>query len=776
MALVPPSGARRRMVDLPDLHRRVRIRGRVRVLHASGAVASARRPTAGPAGRRSPRASSPTTSPRTSATGSAARTAVAGAARPPAIRDPTDPAVADALRKWRSAPASPPSAGAAGRSRGPRPWPRRRDGRRRLRRPQVRAEPQRGPAARPSSRGHRPLRLAVRQLPLADVHALALTAAEALEAADAQGRFFELLDRLAEAGLARRGGAADDRERVRGRPRAPSSGGRRRDATAPESSSRSTRRPRAAPAGCRRSTSTASTTTGRSRVDPLTKALTARALAVRPRRMAIRHGLIFNVRGANVRLDTSPLGLGRRLRHPRVTRGRIPSIGHVVPAAPRGLAAPAVPGRRRVRAYIGWFCFVVVAYYAAAHLGYALKFAGPVASIVWLPVGVGIAALYLLGPQFWPAVVIGDLLVNNYSTLPAGLRDRAELRQPARGPDRRAAAAAVRLPQHAARLDLRVRGPAGGAAGRHARERDDRVAVDGARQRRLGRIDGASVADLVARRPVRRADRRPARDRVAAATAARAWFEGRVLELALVLAALVGLTLLGWQMSRPMSFLALPALTWAALRFGPRGGSLAILIGAALTIWATTHYMGPFAFRSVSQSVLDTQVYLAVSAAATLCVAALARERERLVEGRPGLACADRRRGGRRAQADRAQHPRRRPAAPGRAVRASDALGRARRAREPEAAEDGFESAQAELQRAIDELRDLVHGIRPPALRRFGLVGAIELAAARSSHPRRARRAPAGAARRDGRDDRVLRRDGGDRQRPAVRRARRRSG
>jgi signal transduction histidine kinase len=53
----------------------------------------------------------------------------------------------------------------------------------------------------------------------------------------------------------------------------------------------------------------------------------------------------------------------------------------------------------------------------------------------------------------------------------------------------------------------------------------------------------------------------------------------------------------------------------------------------------------------------------------------------------------------------------------------------------PRTAEDGFESAQAELQRAIDELRDLVHGIRPPALRRLGLVSAIELAAARSVIP-----------------------------------------
>jgi hypothetical protein len=43
----------------------------------------------------------------------------------------------------------------------------------------------------------RQIRLAVRQLPLADVHRLSLPAAEVLEAAAAQGKFFELLDLLA---------------------------------------------------------------------------------------------------------------------------------------------------------------------------------------------------------------------------------------------------------------------------------------------------------------------------------------------------------------------------------------------------------------------------------------------------------------------------------------------------------------------------------------------------------------------------------------------------
>ncbi len=121
--------------------------------------------------------------------------------RPPAIRDPTDPAVADALRQWRSAPASAPRlvppVGPEDHVRGP-------DGGTDVAvYVDLRSAPSRN-AIRLLTEfsGQRPLRIAVRQLPLADVHALALTAAEALEAADAQGRFFELLDRLAEAGVA----------------------------------------------------------------------------------------------------------------------------------------------------------------------------------------------------------------------------------------------------------------------------------------------------------------------------------------------------------------------------------------------------------------------------------------------------------------------------------------------------------------------------------------------------------------------------------------------
>jgi signal transduction histidine kinase len=61
------------------------------------------------------------------------------------------------------------------------------------------------------------------------------------------------------------------------------------------------------------------------------------------------------------------------------------------------------------------------------------------------------------------------------------------------------------------------------------------------------------------------------------------------------------------------------------------------------------------------------------------------------------------------------------------------AAGRARE--KPATAAASFESAQAELLVAIDELREFVHGIHPTALRRFGLARAVEIVAARSATP-----------------------------------------
>src|SRR2546421_3236448 len=60
------------------------------------------------------------------------------------------------------------------------------------------------------------------------------------------------------------------------------------------------------------------------------------------------------------------------------------------------------------------------AYYGGAKVGYQLEFAGPVAAIIWLPAGIGATFLFRGGLRLWPGALAGDLLANNYSSLPLG--------------------------------------------------------------------------------------------------------------------------------------------------------------------------------------------------------------------------------------------------------------------------------------------------------------------------------------------------------------------
>ena len=61
-------------------------------------------------------------------------------------------------------------------------------------------------------------------------------------------------------------------------------------------------------------------------------------------------------------------------------------------------------------------CVVAALYYGAAKAGLQLAYLNGAVTALWPPVGVGIAALVLCGLRLWPGIVIGDLLVGDYST------------------------------------------------------------------------------------------------------------------------------------------------------------------------------------------------------------------------------------------------------------------------------------------------------------------------------------------------------------------------
>ena len=372
-------------------------------------------------------------------------------------------------------------------------------------------------------------------------------------------------------------------------------------------------------------------------------------------------------------------------------------------------------------------------YYAGAKTGYVLEFSGPVAAIVWLPVGVGISFLYLGGLRFWPGVLIGDLLANSYTTLPIG----SAIGQTA-GNMLEVILATVllrRLVRRGAPLDS-IQGVgaivvaiAAGATvsatiGVSSLLSGGVVHGDAAptvwRTWWLGDASGALIVV-----PLALAWYGPL---------PRHWTRKRILEAALLLATIVGLAEFASRSENPVMYLVFPTFMWAALRFGQRGATIAVATTALFTVWHTTHYTGPFHFESVTRSVLNAQLFIAVAALSALCLAAVVSEREqiatRLSTSRSRLiSAADNAR--RRLEHD--LHDGAQLRLMWLALNLREAVDATRK--EPERVSALLTEAEGELQLAMDELRELAHGLHPSVLVDLGLGEAIKSLALRSTIP-----------------------------------------
>src|SRR4051794_17022326 len=300
------------------------------------------------------------------------------------------------------------------------------------------------------------------------------------------------------------------------------------------------------------------------------------------------------------------------------------------PTAPRRTAAPwrtgwgsSAAGARAGR-YLAEVVLLAGAYYAAAKLGLRLAYLNGAVTALWPPIGVGIAALVLYGPRLWPGIVIGDLLVGNFST-PFG----TVLGQTT-GNTLEVVVAAMLLRRLAGRPAMDRVGDvlalvAAGAAGALI------SASFGTTSLRLGDIIGAGDVGEVWRTwwlsdfsgalvvtPVLLAGA----GRGLAGLGRRELLEGAALLAALVLPAEV-------PSQRDVPYIVFPALIWAALRFGPRGASTALVVVAGLTVWNTAHNAGPFVRESITDSLLSSQLFLAAAALTSLILAAVTAERER---------------------------------------------------------------------------------------------------------------------------------------------------
>ena len=376
----------------------------------------------------------------------------------------------------------------------------------------------------------------------------------------------------------------------------------------------------------------------------------------------------------------------------------------------------------RVR-YVLLVCTLAGAYYGAAQIGYTLKFTGAVAAIVWLPVGVGIAFLYLGGLSLWPGVVLGDLLANHVSALPVG----ASVGQ-AIGNTLEVVVAAYlirKLVRSGKPLDS-VTGVCGLLVAIFVGTAVS--ATVGPLSLRLGGVlstsdlphvwhtwwlgdtAGALVVVPLALAWWQRFDLR--------------WTRARIAEGALMLSAVVVLSDLALRTDRPLVYIVWPSLIWAALRFGPRGGTLAVAVAVGFTLWKTAHHAGPFVVESIPRSTLSTQLYVSVAALSTMFLGAVVAEREEIAKGlRESRARLVTVADNERRRLENNLHD-------GAQLTLTMLAGQLATAREdsrrnPELAPGLFEDAETHLLIAIDELRDLAHGIHPTILTDLGLGEAI---------------------------------------------------
>ena len=79
-------------------------------------------------------------------------------------------------------------------------------------------------------------------------------------------------------------------------------------------------------------------------------------------------------------------------------------------------------------------------------------------------------------------------------------------------------------------------------------------------------------------------------------------------------------------------YLPLPLLLWAAIRFGPGGSSVVLLVVSIVEIWAAIHEVGPFAAQSPEMSALSVQLFLILASMPLMYLAALIKEREQAQE------------------------------------------------------------------------------------------------------------------------------------------------
>jgi integral membrane sensor domain MASE1 len=110
----------------------------------------------------------------------------------------------------------------------------------------------------------------------------------------------------------------------------------------------------------------------------------------------------------------------------------------------------------------------------------------------------------------------------------------------------------------------------------------------------------------------------------------RNWLEAGVLGLGLVLVSFVVFIRMSAGVGSDPALLygSLPFLLWAAVRFGPAGASITVLLTSFIAIWGAANGHGPFSAQLPEANALALQMFFIVSGGLLLLLATLISERE----------------------------------------------------------------------------------------------------------------------------------------------------
>jgi signal transduction histidine kinase len=284
--------------------------------------------------------------------------------------------------------------------------------------------------------------------------------------------------------------------------------------------------------------------------------------------------------------------------------------------------------------YLAALAVVVGVYYVVGRIGLELAYLDGAVAAMWPPAGFGLAVLFLYGIRLWPAIVVGDLLLGDFST-PLG----TVLAQTVGNTVAVVVAALLLRRLTAGRGGLErvadvvafvgcalVAALVSAAFGPPALRLGDVISAD-----ELGRVfrtwtlSDASGVLVVA--PVML---------TWATLRLRGIHRREAIEGGIALALLVALSVLPPQ--RDVPYIVFPVLLWSALRFGPRGASAAILVVCSITVWNSAQNDGPFVRESITDSLLATQLFIAIAALTSLLLAAVTAEREHAEASQRALA------------------------------------------------------------------------------------------------------------------------------------------